>query len=211
VPISGMIVIVFDTETSGLITDKEFPHILQLSYVVYNTKVNSIVTIEDDYIKVHERVQITKESESVHGISKKICREKGICIIDALNKFNRYLIMSDVVVGHNVEFDIRMILAEAYRNKISIVFDGDNVICTMKESVEECKIKTINQKTGKEYYKFPKLNELYYHYYGKDPKNTHNSLVDILLCLVCYGKLKENIDIYKANRTIRYMIRSHTT
>ena len=206
-----MIIIVFDTETSGLVRDKAFPYILQLSYVVYNTQVNSIVTIEDDYINIPERVQITEESERVHGISKKMCREKGISIDDALNKFNRYLIMSDKVVGHNVEFDIRMILAEAYRNNISIVFNGDNVLCTMKESVDVCCIKAINHKTGKEYNKFPKLNELYFHYYGKEPKNTHNSLVDILLCLVCYGKLKENIDIYKANRTIRYMIRSHTT
>ena len=206
-----MIVIVFDTETSGLIKDKDFPCILQLSYVVYNTTVNSIVTIEDDYIKIPSDVDITEESHLVHGITKRQCNENGISIQEALHKFNRYLIMSDKVVGHNVEFDIRMILAEAYRNNISIVFDGDNVFCTMKESADICKIPVISSKTGKVFNKYPKLNELYLHYYGKDPKNTHNSLVDILLCLVCFGKLHENIDIYKLNRTIRYMIRSHTT
>jgi DNA polymerase III epsilon subunit-like protein len=206
-----MIVIVFDTETSGLIKDKDFPYILQLSYVVYNTTVNSIVTIEDDYIKIPRDVEITEESHLVHGITKRQCNDHGISIQEALHKFNRYLIMSDKVVGHNVEFDIRMILAEAYRNNISIVFDGDNVYCTMKESADVCKIPVISTKTGKVYNKYPKLNELYLHYYGKDPKNTHNSLVDILLCLVCFGKLHESIDIYKLNRTIRYMIRSHTT
>jgi len=206
-----MIVIVFDTETSGLIKDKDFPYILQLSYVVYNTTVNSIVTIEDDYINIHDNVHITPDSEKVHGISKDICKEKGISIVDALDKFNRFMIMSDKVVGHNIEFDIRMVLAEAYRNNISIVFNEENVICTMRDSVDVCKIKMTCKKTGNEFYKFPKLNELYLHYYGKDPKNTHNSLVDILLCLVCFGKLHENKDIYKSNRTIRYMIRSHTS
>lgn len=206
-----MIVIVFDTETSGLIKDNDFPHILQLSYVVYNTSVNSIITIEDDYINVPDSINITPESSNVHGISKDLCKEKGISIVDALNKFNRFMIMSDKVVGHNIEFDIRMVLAEAYRNNVNMVFDAENVFCTMKESVNVCKIKMNCKKTGKEFYKFPRLNELYFHYYGKEPKNTHNSLVDILLCLVCFGNLHKNIDIYKINRTIRYMIRTHTT
>ncbi len=207
-----MIVIVFDTETSGLIKDKNFPYILQLSYVVYNTTVHSIVTIEDDYIKIPEEAVITPESEEVHGISRQLCNDKGIPIEDALNKFNRFLIMSDIVVGHNIEFDIRMVLAEAYRNNLSIVFNGDNVFCTMKESINICKIISSNEKasTGKQYYKFPRLNELYFHYFGKEPKNTHNSLVDILLCLVCFGKM-HSMDICKVNRTIRYMIRSNTT
>lgn len=206
-----MIVIVFDTETSGLIKDTDFPHILQLSYVVYNTTVNSIVTIEDDYINIPDSIKISSDSRKVHGITKELCKEKGIPIVDALHKFNRYMIMTDKVVGHNVEFDIRMVLAESYRNKISMVFNEENVICTMKESVNVCKIKMNSKNSGNEFYKFPRLNELYFHYYGKEPKNTHNSLVDILLCLVCFGNLYENIDIYKKNRTIRYMIRSNTT
>ena len=178
---------------------------------MYNTTLNSIVTIEDDYINVPNNINITPESFNVHGISKEICKEKGISIVDALNKFNRFMIMSDKIVGHNIEFDIRMVLAESYRNNINMVFNVENVICTMKESVNVCKIKFNCKKTGKEFYKFPRLNELYFHYYGKEPKNTHNSLVDILLCLVCFGNLYENIDIYKINRTIRYMIRTHTT
>ena len=152
-----MIVIVFDTETTGLIRDEEFPYILQLSYVVYNTTVNSIVTIEDDYIKIPHEVVISEESKGVHGITRELCNDKGISIQEALHKFNRYLIMSDKVVGHNVEFDIKMVLAEAYRNSISIVFDGDNVFCTMKESADICKIPAVSSKTGKIFNKYPKL------------------------------------------------------
>jgi DNA polymerase-3 subunit epsilon len=57
-----MKVLIFDTETSGLPTEKnpsiyatdKWPHILQLSYIVYDSETNNIVTVEDDYIKIDD-------------------------------------------------------------------------------------------------------------------------------------------------------------
>ena len=39
------------------------------------------------------------------------------------------------------------------------------------------------------------------------PKNTHNALIDILLCMRCYCKIELNMDISRINRTIRTMLK----
>ena len=41
----------------------------------------------------------------------------------------------------------------------------------------------------------------------KIPKNTHNALIDILLCMRCFIQLELKQDISRINRTIRLMLR----
>ena len=65
----------------------------------------------------------------------------------------------------------------------------------MKESVELCDIKAID-KFGKPYLKFAKLIELHKTLFNSEPNNLHNSLIDILITLRCYMKLKHNIDTF---------------
>ena len=48
---------------------------------------------------------------------------------------------------------------------------------------------------GEEYFKSPKLSELYSFIFKEEPRNLHNSFVDILLCLRCYFMIAENRDI----------------
>jgi hypothetical protein len=64
----------------------------------------------------------------------------------------------------------------------------------MKNSKNICKIKMVNFK-GEEYFKSPKLSELYSFIFKEEPRNLHNSFVDILLCLRCYFMIAENRDI----------------
>ena len=93
-----MKVLIFDTETSGLPEGKnpsiyeteKWPHIIQLSYIIYDSEANDIVTLEDDYISIDNDVIIQPESQKVHNISRELLSEKGISIEDALEKFNRF-------------------------------------------------------------------------------------------------------------------------
>ncbi len=64
----------------------------------------------------------------------------------------------------------------------------------MKNSKNICKIKMVNYK-GEEYFKSPKLSELYTFIFKEEPRNLHNSFVDVLLCLRCYFAIIENKDI----------------
>ena len=47
-----------------------------------------------------------------------------------------------------------------------------------------------------QYKKFPRLDELYFTLFGTVPENLHNSIIDTLVCLRCFLKIKMNQDIH---------------
>lgn len=206
-----MKVLVFDTETTGLPVGRNpsiyhvhlWPHIIQLSYIVYDTETNELITLEDDYINIDNNVIIDPESQKIHNISRDMT-DKGIPIQEALNKFNRFSDKSDLLVAHNVSFDKRMLMVDGIRNKIRM--NIHDTFCTMKNSIELCKIEKIG-KNGAPYFKFPTLSELHYELFKKIPKNTHNALIDILICMRCFIQIELKKDITRINRTIRLMMR----
>ena len=207
-----MKVLIFDTETTGLPDGKnpsiydtqKWPHIIQLSYIIYDSETNDIVTLEDDYISIEDDVIIQPESQKVHNISRELLSSKGIPIEHALEKFNRFSDMSDVLVGHNVSFDKRRVRVGGIRNKIRM--NLHDTYCTMKNSVELCKIQRF-WPNGDMYFKYPTLSELHDELFKKIPKNTHNALIDILICMRCFVKIELRKDICAINRTIRTMMR----
>ena len=206
-----MKVFVFDTETSGLpdtgnpsiYKTFSWPYIIQLSYIIYDSDTNHIWALEDDYINIDLALHMSAESVEIHKITREQL-DKGISIVEALEKFNNYAKQCDVMVAHNVSFDKRMIMVEGVRNKIKM--NIHNTYCTMKNSADICKIER-TWDNGDKYFKYPKLSELYYELFKMIPKNTHNALIDILLCMRCYCKIELNIDISSINRTIRLMLK----
>jgi DNA polymerase III epsilon subunit-like protein len=206
-----MKVLVFDTETSGLPTERNasiykttvWPHIVQLSYIVYDTETDKLVGLEDDYINIPDTVIMDPESVKIHNITSDQLRN-GITIVEALEKFNAHSDKADLLVAHNVSFDKRMLMVEGIRNKIKM--NITDTFCTMKNSINLCKLER-SWPNGDTYFKYPKLSELYVHLFNKEPKNTHNALVDILICMRCFCKMELKMDIYEKNRTIRMMMK----
>ena len=201
-----MKVLVFDTETTGLPIGrnpsiretKKWPHVVQLSCILFDTYTNEIIRSYDTVVKVPDNIKISEESISLHGISRDISNTQGLPVKDVLKEFNKMLIASDKVIGHNISFDKRVVMVESIRLYISQYFTIDGVrkpeYCTMKNSVDICKIEKVG-KDGDKYFKYPSLTELHDKLFQKTPKNVHNSMVDILVCLRCYCKLEHNMDI----------------
>ena len=87
---------VFDTETTGLPKYMKhtpnqnnldnWPHIVQLSYIIYDTDTDSVLNITDHIIRVPEGVQITEENAAIHGITQEISRQ-GIPLNVAIDEF----------------------------------------------------------------------------------------------------------------------------
>jgi len=213
-----MKVLVFDTETTGLpdkgasIYDKsKWPHIIQLSYILYDSSNNSSL-IKNNYIKIAKSVIITPESFNIHNISREILDCKGINIVDALKEFNNYLKDCDIVVGHNISFDKRLIFVECFRHNIKQYFTQFNKqgqivkpeFCTMKNTADFCKLERLS-KTNQFYNKNPKLSELYSLLFPDEPLPTeqHNSLIDVAMTLRCYMKYVHSFDIKESNITLR--------
>lgn len=212
-----MKILVFDTETTGLpekdasIYDFEkWPYIIQISAILYDLSTNQM-TVQNNYIKIDNSIDIPSESYEIHHLTHEFLNKNGIHIIPALREFNEFLDRCDVVVGHNISFDKRMIFVECLRHKIDQKFTKyeNNVkitkpeYCTMKNTTEFCNIIALN-KSNKSYIKQPKLIELYTILFPDEPvpKELHNSLVDILCTLRCYIKYIYNTDIAKTNEKI---------
>lgn len=212
-----MKVLIFDTETSGLpekgATFNEldkFPYILQISYIFYDISTNN-ATIKDHYIDVSDEVVINSASYKIHKIDKEFLKENGKSIGFVLREFNEYMEKADIVIGHNIQFDKRMIMVECMRNRLEnkFVINRGNIIlhkaeyCTMHKTKQMCNMLKYD-KNNKPYFKYPKLTELYQFLYPDRelPKDLHNSLVDILLTFKCYMKIVYNVDVNKINNKI---------
>ena len=203
-----MKILVFDTETTGLPEGrnpsiretKKWPHMIQLSYILYDTEKNVMLECVDEIVKLPPHVSISEESITLHGISRDISNTKGKSIVEVLNNFNRCLKLADKVVGHNVSFDKRIIMVESIRNYMSQYFTRNGVrkpeYCTMKCSVDLCKIEAVSR-DGEKYYKYPNLGELYKKLFDTTVKNVHNSMIDIILCLRSYCMIENLQDIKK--------------
>jgi DNA polymerase III epsilon subunit-like protein len=212
--------LIFDTETTGLPQTKiispdtlnRWPHIVQFSFIIYDDHTNVITHIQNNIIKMSDNINIPEDSIKFHGITNEISKSKGLPIEHVLNDFFYHLLEVDKVVGHNIEFDINMVRVELLRtihfntNKVTddliriykfnlhYLTNIKNIHCTLQESIELCNIKAVN-KSGKEYVKFPKLEELHYKLFNSKPNNLHNSLNDCLVTLRCFIKMKNNIDL----------------
>ena len=119
-----MKILVFDTETNGLpeknasIYDlNKWPHIIQLSYILYDLSNNNAI-IKNNYIKLNPVVSIDASSLEIHGLNHEFLNKNGMHIIPVLKEFNDYLDKCDLVVGHNISFDKRLIFVECLRHKI---------------------------------------------------------------------------------------------
>jgi len=215
-----MKVLIFDTETTGLPKTKVmnqdslhlWPHIVQLSYLIYDSDKNDIVVMEDNIIKTASDVVISEESSAIHGITRDISQTRGVNLDNVFNGFFDALKNVDVLVGHNISFDINVVEVELLRmiynsppeisateltlvkTKLHLLRNYKNIYCTMQNSIDLCAIKVVG-KTGREYNKFPRLNELHQKLFETTPNNLHNSLNDILVTLRCYAMMMLKVDL----------------
>ena len=202
-----MKVLVFDTETSGLPSERnssildteKWPYILQLSFMVYDDETKKIIQLKDNYIK--QNITISKESINIHGITQEIMNCKGVNLEDVMNVFDIALQNADIVIGHNISFDKRIYMVESIRRYRKQYFTVNGIkkpeYCTMKNSTTLCKIEKLNTKTNKSYFKYPTLKELHTHLFNEYPSKLHNSLIDIFATLRCYIMMTQKYDILK--------------
>lgn len=203
------IVLIFDVETTGLLPNKmqdakpeELPNIIQLSFALYDTDKQSMIETYNAYIKLSSEIVIKPVITQLTGITREQLDLEGIDMNDAIKEFYRVYQMADIIVGHNIQFDIKMLLLEDRSNDCQIqgIFNPDvleqnnkKIYCTMQSGIKLCKLERINSRGV--YLKNPKLSELYEHLFCRVPNNLHNSMIDVVACLRCFLKMHSNIEI----------------
>ncbi len=210
-----MLIMIFDTETNGLPpknatfhNSNAFPYILQLSYLIIDSKKGNITDKENDIIKIPEHISIPEVVSNINKLTKEICEENGKQVKEVLEKFLYNLTKVDVLVAHNYNFDKLMLLAELKRNNLLTNIIQQKMLngyCTMENGTNLCKLPRHYHTYNNASFKYPKLVELYHHLFIKNINNPiyldetklHDALADVVVTARCYFKMNDNIDIYE--------------
>ena len=178
-----MAVLYLDTETNGIGSFRPpTQRLVQLAWI-YN-KIPKTFLVNDVF-------EINPEVPHVFTVDQ--CKTEGVDFNYAFSEFYNDFVKSSLIVAHNLEFDIGILKNELKVRNMQIyeVFKthlkSKNFQCTMKDSVEICKLKRSEKSLS---YKFPKLEELYYHYYKSFPEITpHDALNDCYILKMCHDKM----------------------
>ena len=179
----------FDCETTGLIirdlelTDPAQPRIVQLAAILADDE--GEVLEEYDVIFKPDGYTITEESSAIHGITHEMAEQKGIPARQALEGIEKLAARAKIAIAHNMSFDMAMVNREAFLLEYEMGLRALPRYCTMKEGTPITKIKTSRG------YKWPKLIELYRHFFGCDFDGAHNALHDVRATLKCYLEMKK--------------------
>ena len=207
-------ILVFDLETTGLTPKNKsykdlnkWPHIVQISWVLFDLNNLKIISIQDYIIKCP--IKIPSQSTKIHKISDDISQKQGKELDLVMDLFEKDVNQCNLVIAHNIAFDKSVYIAESLRKDKTNPFLNKTCYCTMMNNIKLCNIKAIS-KSGKQYTKYPKLIELHNHIFkisDIDQYNLHNSLVDVILCLKCYIKLNLGIDIVDKNKELKNLLK----
>jgi DNA polymerase III epsilon subunit-like protein len=169
---------VFDTETTGFSTKwaalSEQPYIVQFAGILGDiSKTLGFVEIERINVFIKPRISIPFGASQVHGIYDRDV-ENAPYIEQVWPQIMRFLNTTDVVVGHNIEYDEQVIRDELARLGRPGDYQPMKSICTMKSSTDYCKLQ------GRGFaFKSPRLGELYKHLFGEWFEGAHDAMVDV--------------------------------
>ena len=182
-------ILFFDTETTGMINknlsfaDKSQPHIVEIAAILTNDIGDERCSMD---LIVDPGIEIPEKVSQIHGITTKMARKYGVYEQQAVYMFMLLFSKADLLVAHNIDFDIRIVniqLARMGMNGLHV----DRIYDTMKEATDLLKIPNPNY-PGK--YKWPKLSELHKYLFNEDFK-AHNALEDTKACKRCFFELKK--------------------
>lgn len=183
------LVLIFDTETTGLPQFKEpsegvnQPHIVQLAALLVDVDTRKIIQSMDVIVKP-DGWEIPAEVAEIHGITTEYALQVGIPEKQAVEMFLA-LWAGRLRVAHNTTFDNRIIRIATKR------FCTEDVIESWHDGEYQCTgllTKPIMQMLPKNKYgfKMPKLSEAYKHFFGVELENAHSAMADAKACMDVY-------------------------
>ena len=190
-----------DTETTGLpLNDKlpytdldNWPHLVQVALIIEDD--NCGILAKRNIILKPDGYVIPESSTKVHGISNERAIRNGENRDKVISFLDLVLYNSDIIIGHNVSFDLNVIKSEIIRIKgrgnALFTKKKHSVIDTMKIGMNICKIPNLLfHSRSNQPYKYPRLDELYYKLFNKHFDNQHDAMADIQATHDCYYELK---------------------
>ncbi|WP_185878204.1 DNA polymerase III subunit alpha [Blattabacterium cuenoti] len=182
--------LIVDTETTGLPANYNFPisntdnwpRVVQIAWQLHDFS-GGLVEFKNFIIKP-DHYDIPFNAFKIHGITNEIAEKNGEDLIFVLKEFKKSFEKSKYLIGHNLEFDIRVIECEFFRKKEQISFKKKKILDTKEVSVSYCKLPGIRKK-----FKWPTLTELYYKLFETKLPHSHNAANDVKATARCFLEL----------------------
>lgn len=172
---------------------------VQVAWVVFE---GTEKVAEESVLVQPEGFEIPGEATEVHGITTEEAQTDGIPLQQALDQLDKALGPVEMVVAHNVDFDIKTLAAEYYRqgwadrdswDQARPPVQKQSLACTMKSGTSLCGLRR-EEGSG---YKWPSLQELHHELFGEPVENAHDALADVRACARCFFEMKEReVDIH---------------
>lgn len=188
--------IIFDTETTGLprnydapITDLDnWPRLVQLAWQLHDERGNLLSN--QSFIVKPEGFTIPYNAEKVHGISTERALREGHDLTKVLQAFQQDVARSHYLVGHNIDFDIKVTGAEFLRKQEPTDLQDRKALDTKDLSTDFCAI--AGGKGGR--FKWPTLTELHHKLFGVGFEDAHDAAYDVAATAKCFfGLIKQRV------------------
>ena len=185
-------ILFIDVESDGLPSRREafgpleYPHIVQAAWIV--TDGGGHIIRSASRIVKPIGFRIPQEAVAVHGITTNMAQQKGTDPQTVLYVLNREIDRADLIVAHNLEFDARVIDSETKRYGIPSHILPKKGYCTMKNTKDLTQLGFPDNPYPAEW-KWPKLEELYVHLFGRSFDGAHDAGADVRACYDCFWEL----------------------
>lgn len=183
-----MKILIFDTETTWFIDKKNpdlnaQPYIIQFAWIYWELTDGNFKEIKRINQVIKPKISIPYASSQVHHIYD-IDVKNAPNIEEYIDEFINIINESDVIIGHNIEYDEEMIKLELKRLGREYDYRPKQVMCTMKTTVDYCKLPGNGER-----FKYPKLGELYKKLFWEYFIWAHDAIVDVEATLKAFLEL----------------------
>ncbi|NJL06823.1 MAG: 3'-5' exonuclease [Methylacidiphilales bacterium] len=181
-----MSILFFDTETTGL-PDYAFPHdaecqphVVQLASLLTDCTGKEMAHLN---MIVRSPVPIPEQASRVHGITDDVAERYGVHPKAAGAVFRSMASRADLIVAHNIKFDLLVTRALFARHGLSDPLP-ESIFCTVGAAAPIVNLPPTERMiaAGINKPKSPTLAECVKHFFGRDLDGAHDALVDVRAC-----------------------------
>lgn len=187
-----MLLGVIDTETTGIVRDyrhPDAPYLASVTAIIYDTEASRVQASFNTMIQPDDW-SMPPEAGAINGLETEVLAAFGLPVEIVLPVVMDLFRPVDVVVGHNIAFDVKMLASGLYRTDMLDDLDAimaKETYCTMRESKD-----IVQAKNVKGHLKLPKLTEAYQYFFDRPLDNSHSANADAIAALEIYLAIKEH-------------------
>lgn len=186
----------FDTETTDLpqphldMAHSSQPHLIQFAGVVFDDngrEMDRLFTL----VKPGPDAVLSPQAFKAHGIALELAISDGMEPLEVFKWFTQQARSAELIVGHNVTFDIHVMAILGLRLTRRHWFPPCPLFCTMIHAAPIVNIPPTARMiaAGRYHAKAPTLSECIDHFFGEELAGAHNAVADVGACIRVFRHL----------------------